>query len=109
RVDSPEDAELPSVPRGHVERLVCFGPVGLSVGARSWALTNNVEVIFASRRGNYLGQLLPGAVTRVDRLRDQLRAADTPETYLPIARAVIAAKMHKQAIVLQRFVRRDGR
>ncbi|HSV64346.1 MAG TPA: CRISPR-associated endonuclease Cas1 [Mycobacteriales bacterium] len=106
-VDSAEDAELLSVPSGHVERLVCFGPVGVSAGARSWALTNQVNVVFASRRGGYLGQLLSSSVTRVDRLRDQLRATDNAELYLPFGRAVVTAKVRKQAVLLQRLVRRE--
>jgi CRISPR-associated protein Cas1 len=50
-VETADDVELLDVPTGHVERLVLFGPVGLSAGARSWALNSDVEVILASRRG----------------------------------------------------------
>ena len=38
-------------------RIVLTGAVGLSAGARSWALYNEVDVLFLSRRGTYLGQL----------------------------------------------------
>jgi len=105
-VDSSDDSELLSVPSGHVERLVLFGPVGLSAGARSWALTNNVEVILASRRGTYLGQLLTGTTRRVDRLKALLAASDNPEKHLTIGRAIVSAKVTKQAVLLQRYTSR---
>ncbi|MBN1173572.1 MAG: CRISPR-associated endonuclease Cas1 [Micromonosporaceae bacterium] len=105
-VESPDDAELLSVPSGHVERLVLFGPVGLSAGARSWALTNQVEVILASRRGGYLGQLSGDGTRRVHRLRAQLAAADDPIRAAVLGRAIVAAKVGKQIVLLQRQTRR---
>ena len=38
-----------------------IGAVGLSAGARSWALRNDVDVIFLSRHGGYLGWRDSGA------------------------------------------------
>jgi len=105
-VQSPDDAELLSVPSGHVERLVLFGPVGLSTGARSWALTNHVGVILASRRGGYLGQLSGDGTRRVHRLRAQLAAADDPVRAVVLGRAIVAAKISKQVVLLQRQTRR---
>lgn len=99
-------AELLSVPSGHVERLVLFGPVGLSAGARSWALTNHVDVILASRRGGYLGQLSGDGTRRVHRLRAQLVAADDPTRAAVLGRAIVAAKISKQVVLLQRQTRR---
>ena len=46
-----------SIPRRTVSRIVLTGAVGLSAGARSWALYNDVDVVFLSRHGGYLGQL----------------------------------------------------
>lgn len=106
-VESPDDEELLSVPSGHVERLALFGPVGLSAGARSWALTNDVEVVLASRRGGYLGQLLTGTSRRVQRLRTQLACADAPDRAVPFGRVVVEAKVRKQVVLVQRFTRRD--
>jgi CRISP-associated protein Cas1 len=106
-VESPDDVELLSVPSGHVERLALFGPVGLSAGARSWALTNDVEVILASRRGSYLGQVMAGSTRRVQRLRALLACADDPTRRLPFAKAVIEAKINKQVVLIQRMTRRD--
>lgn len=105
-VETADDVEILDVPTGHVARIVCFGSVGLTAGARTWAMSNEVDVAFVSRRGGYLGQLLPAAdATRVDRLRAQLGFASRP-CALPVAIAVVEAKMRKQIVLLQRFGRR---
>lgn len=107
-VDSSQEQELLDVPNGQVERLVCFGAVGLSAGARSWALANGVDVVFCSRRGSYLGHAWPAASkTRVSRLRAQLKATEDGPRVLRLARAVVEAKVRKQLVLLQRLTRRD--
>lgn len=50
-----DDEPILDVPTSHVERVVLFGSVGLTVGARTWAMVSDVDVVLASRRGNYLG------------------------------------------------------
>ncbi|MDR1426969.1 MAG: CRISPR-associated endonuclease Cas1 [Bifidobacteriaceae bacterium] len=103
-VDSKSKGRLLDVPSSHVARLVCFGSVSVSAGVRSWALMNGIDVLFLSRKGSYLGQLLAGhAPGRIDRLRAQLAAADDPDRSLAFARQVVLAKTRHQIKVLQRF------
>jgi CRISP-associated protein Cas1 len=107
-VESPNDQELLDVPSSQVERLVCFGAVGLTAGARSWALATGVDLVFLSRRGSYLGHGWPAASrTRVTRLRAQLRVVEDRPRVLAFARAVVDAKIRKQVVLLQRLTRRD--
>ena len=106
-VESGDDTELLDVPSGQVERLVCFGAVGVSAGVRSWALAQGIEMVFLSRRGSYLGQAWGGGDrTRVHRLRAPLAAADDVGRSLAFGRAVVEAKIRKQVIVLRRLARR---
>ncbi|MFC5041878.1 CRISPR-associated endonuclease Cas1 [Ornithinimicrobium kibberense] len=107
-VESAQDVDLLSVPTSRVSRIVLFGGVGLSAGARSWALTNGVDVVLASRRGSYLGSLQAAGVTRVERVRAQL-AAQGSQDAVALGRAIVEAKIRKQAVVLQRFGRRAHR
>lgn len=108
-VESAADTKLLSVPSGLVERLVCFGAVGISAGLRSWALASDVDLVFLSRRGTYLGHAWPAASgRRLTRLRAQLSAADDVQRTLDFARAVVNAKAGKQRILLQRLARRDN-
>lgn len=107
-VESADNVEVLDLPSGHLERIVCFGAVGVSAGVRTWALSNDVDVVFASRRGSYLGQHLSAdSSTRVSRLRAQLAFVDDSARSLALAMAVVEAKIRKQIVVLQRFGRRD--
>ncbi len=108
-VESGADVELLNVPSGLVERIVCFGAVGISAGLRSWALASDVDLVFLSRRGTYLGHAWPAASgRRLARLRAQLAAADDTQRTLRFSQAVVNAKAGKQKILLQRLARRDN-
>jgi CRISPR-associated protein Cas1 len=106
-VESGDDNELLDVPLGHVERIACFGAVGVSAGLRSWAMANGVQIVLFSRRGNYLGDIrASGDRPRMSRLRAQLSAWTDDAVWLPFARAVVEAKLRKQMVLLQRSARR---
>jgi CRISP-associated protein Cas1 len=108
-VASAHDEELLDVPSGLVERIVCFGAIGISAGLRSWALGSDVDMVFLSRRGSYLGQAWPaGSSQRVARLRAQLSFAGDSTRLMAFARAVVDAKVREQIVLLQRFARRDN-
>ena len=107
-VQSAQDAEVLDIASGTVERIVCFGAVGISAGLRSWALSSEVDLVFLSRRGTYLGHAWAAAAEhRISRLRAQLSVADDPSRAIPFARAVVDAKIRKQLVLLQRLARRD--
>ena len=84
-VVSEDEADLLVVPSSNVGAIVLFGNVGLSAGARAFALANGVSVSFVSRRGQFQGwlqgALLPSAKTR----REQYRRAEDPEFQLRVA------------------------
>ena len=107
RVDH-EDDELLTVPTGHVERLVLFGPAGLTAGARSWAATTGVDVILCSQRGGYLGQLVGASPRRINRRLTQYDFVRSSPRRMEIARGVVAAKIAKQRVLLHRFCRVAG-
>ncbi len=106
-VQSHDDAELLSVPTSQVSRIVLFGSVGLTAGARSWAMATGVDVALCSRRGSYLGSLVsaePGS--RVSRLRAQLAIQNSPKAR-QLGQTIVEAKLRKQVVVLQRLGRRE--
>lgn len=106
-VESKDKTTLLDVPTGQVRRIVCFGSVGLSAGARSWALSQDVEVVFASRKGSYLGTLHSHSdAWRPARLMAQLTIQDSPRA-LRIGQAIVSAKISNQQTVLRSFNRRS--
>lgn len=107
-VESTDDARVIDVPCSRLARLVAFGSVGVTAGLRSWALNEGVDVVFASRRGSYLGQLMgPRSGPRTARLKAQLDLQESPRG-LELARAMCSAKMLKQVVVLQHFARPES-
>jgi CRISP-associated protein Cas1 len=108
-MESSGDQELLDVPSGTVERIVCFGAAGISARLRSWALATEVDLMFLSRRGSYLGHALAAAGQhRMARLRAQLAAADDSAKAIAFGRAVVDAKVRKQMILLRRLARRGN-
>jgi CRISPR-associated protein Cas1 len=108
-VESADDQKLLDVASGTVTRIVSFGAIGISAGLRSWALASDVDLVFLSRRGTYLGHAQAAAGQhRITRLRAQLAAADDTARAIQFGRAVIEAKVRKQMIMLQRLARRGN-
>jgi CRISP-associated protein Cas1 len=106
-VVSRSGLDLIQVPVAHVARLVLFGAVGLSAGARSHALYQAVPVVLLSRRGRYLGRLdgsdSAGTATR----RLQYAASADPAGRVAVARSVVAGKIANQRALLLRYGRGD--
>ena len=57
-VDAPDSLPSTSVPKNSVMRIVLSGNVGVSAGARSWAIRSGVDVVCLSLRGSYQGALI---------------------------------------------------
>ncbi len=107
-VDAPDGLPQMSIPRRMVSRIVLMGNVGLSAGARSWALYNDIDVLCLSRRGTYLGQLAgPRSTANAQRLLRQAEFAADEEARLPLARSIVRAKLRNQLHVLHRLARRE--
>jgi len=101
-VTSKNDVDVFDLPSSHLERVVLFGAVGLSAGARSWLLGQGVEAAFISRKGNYSGVMTPASTpVRVSRIRAQLSVS--PEKQIRFAKAVVETKLRHQVTVIQRF------
>lgn len=106
RVDNRDDVAVLDVPTGHVSRIVAFGSVGFSAGARNWAFSHGIDSMFATRTGTYVGQLTSASSSaKAERLRAQVHATDNPAVAVVVARAVAEAKIMKQRVVLRRFAR----
>lgn len=98
-------AELLSVPQQHVERVVGFGSVTVSPGLRSWAVANDVEVVFCSRGGGRVARLASADQGSVARRRQQFERTSDPGFCVDIARSMIRGKLHNQRVMLERLVR----
>ena len=107
-VDAPGSLPATSVPKNSVTRIVLSGNVGLSVGARSWAMRSSVDVVCLSRRGSYQGTLIgANRGAHASRLLAQVALVGDRERRVRLAASLIGAKIRGQIHVLTRIARRD--
>lgn len=107
-VDAPVSLPATSVPINSVTRIVLSGNVGLSAGARSWAMRSCVDVVCLSRRGSYQGTLIgANRGAHASRILAQVALVGDRERRVRLAASLIGAKMRGQIHVLTRIARRD--
>ena len=107
-VDAPGSLPATSVPKNSVTRIVLSGNVGLSAGARSWAMRSSVDVVCLSRRGSYQGALIgANRGANASRLLAQVALTGDRERRVRLAASLIGAKIRGQIHVLTRIARRD--
>ncbi len=101
-VVSKKRQDLAKIPSTLVESMVFYGSVTLSAGARSWALGNNVQVTFLSRRGQLSGWLRGPALANASTLRRQVHTTDDAAFSVSMARAFVAGKLVNMRTMLLR-------
>lgn len=107
-VDAPGSLPATSVPKNSVTRIVLSGNVGLSAGARSWAMRSGIDVVCLSRRGSYQGALIgANRGAHASRLLAQVALTGDHERRVRLAASLIGAKIRGQIHVLTRIARRD--
>ena len=107
-VDAPGSLPATSVPKNSVTRIVLSGNVGLSAGARSWAMRSGIDVVCLSRRGSYQGTLIgANRGAHASRLLAQVALTGDRERRIRLAASLIGAKIRRQIHVLTRIARRD--
>ena len=107
-VDAPGSLPSTSVPKNSVTRIVLSGNVGLSAGARSWAMRSGVDVVCLSRRGSYQGALIgANRGAHASRLLAQVALTGDRERRVRLAASLIGANIRGQIHVLTRIARRD--
>ena len=107
-VDAPGSLPATSLPKNSITRIVLSGNVGLSAGARSWAMRSGVDVVCLSRRGSYQGILIgANRGAHASRLLAQVALTGDDERRVRLAASLIGAKIRGQIHVLTRIARRD--
>ncbi len=104
------DEILEEIPLIHVEQVVLIGRgVGLTTAALHALVRRGVDVVFLSGSGAYVSRLM-GREHGLSRLRyRQALAVGRPAFALPVARAVVYAKVHNQRVLLLRHGERERR
>lgn len=90
---------------GSFSRLALFGAVHVSQPALRLAMEENIDVIFFSQSGRYLGRLVGALGENSPLARAQFVLSANPEEALKIARPLIRGKLRNQSTSLKRWAR----
>lgn len=104
RVDVEQETRL-RVPLHHLQAVVCFGHVGLSLPLMHRLADDAITLVLLDSNGRFKARL-EGAVSGNVLLRlAQHKAASEAETTLAVARSLVAGKLRNQRQVLLRGAR----
>jgi CRISPR-associated protein Cas1 len=103
-----DDEDLLVVPSSQVGSICLFGNVGLSAGARQFALAAGVDVSFASRRGWFQGWLQAPNMNSIELRRLQFRRSDDQAFAAGLAGRFVVGKIANLAALLRRYGNADS-
>lgn len=99
-----EGEVIQSAPLGPLRQVILMGRgVGASTPLLYDLVRRGVDVVYQSQSGRF-GFRLVGSASRHSALRvRQVLVTTDPAAALPVARAMVAGKLHNQAVVLRRY------
>lgn len=105
RIDGDEKGRAPAHLLG---QIVCFGHVGLSPALMHFCAEEGISITFLTTHGRYLARVEGPQAGNVLLRRAQHETTCCETAALPVARAIIAAKLANQRNVLRRAMRDHG-
>lgn len=87
----------------HVEQVVVMGNIQLTTPAMALLLQKEIDVVFLTAYGKFRGRLMTTGSKFAQLRHRQLQLAQDERLALPLAQALVAAKLHGQAEVLRRW------
>jgi CRISPR-associated protein Cas1 len=101
-----DDLVLLRVPLKRVSQVVLVGKVGTTTQALHALLMAAVPLFLVSRSGKLLGRLIPPTSYNLPLRQAQYRRDDQADFALAVARQIVVAKIHNQAVLAKRLARR---
>ena len=101
-----EKEDLTSIPLIHLDQLALMGNVQLTTPAATRLLERGIDVVFLSKYGKFRGRLMCGGSKFAQLRHRQLQMASDERAALPIAQAIVVAKVGNQRVVVQRRAER---
>lgn len=89
----------------HLEQLLLFGNIHLTAPARSLLLARKIDTVFLSSHGQYRGRMISVEGENVFLRKRQYDLLNDGQFQLDTARAIVAAKLHNQTVMLERLKR----
>lgn len=97
------------LPLMNIQQLVLIGNVQLTTQAAKYMLSEDIDVVFMTIHGKYLGRLDKMESKFSGLRRMQVRLTDNSQRSLELARQIVVGKINNQRVVLQRRAEEDLR
>ncbi len=88
-----------------LDQLLLFGNIEITHNALCQLMRNNIDTVFLTRYGRYLGRLAAPESKNVVLHKAQYILLDAPEFGLALARDIVAGKLSNMATLLMRIKR----
>lgn len=88
-----------------LDQLLLFGNIEITHNALCQLMRNNIDTVFLTRYGRYLGRLSPVESKNVFLHKGQYNRLDDPVFPLRLARSIVAGKLSNMATLLMRIKR----
>lgn len=105
-VVSKQGKVIEEFPINQVNQVVLMGNVQITTQTMVGLVQLNVDVAFLSSYGKFRLRLEADSSGHVQLRQKQLQERDNGSLALPVAKAIVDAKIHNQRVILQRQVRR---
>ncbi len=102
-----EKETLADIPVFKIEKVMIYGSVSITSGARDMLLSEGIDVGFLSTRGRFKGKLISAESANIYLRLAQYHRWNTPPERIQIARGIIASKMQSQLLALENYKRRS--
>lgn len=100
-----ERKRLLDVPMIKLEQVVLLGRVGVTSPALRSLMEHNIEIVYLSSHGKYLGRFQPPLSKNLILRKAQFRAAEDPDRAAELARGFVRGKLLNMRTLLQRVSR----
>ena len=88
-----------------LDQLLLFGNIEITHNAMCQLMYNNIDTVFLTRYGRYLGRLTPLESKNVFLRKMQYSRLDDPDFGLLLAKSIVAGKLSNMATLLMRIKR----
>ncbi|MFZ2634110.1 MAG: CRISPR-associated endonuclease Cas1 [Desulfosalsimonadaceae bacterium] len=88
-----------------LSQLILFGKIEITHPALCALMKNNIDTVFLTRNGRYLGRLSPVEPKNVFLRKRQFQLVDDPAFGLKIAKSIVAGKLANMTTIMMRIKR----
>lgn len=101
-----EEEIITTIPAFALDQIILFGRVQLSAPVRNFLLEKDIDTVFMSRTGRFLGRLSAYSGGKIDLRQAQFRYCDKEDQLVELGKKFVEGKLSNYRTLLRRHQRR---